>query len=57
MPKYKEKRMEPREEREFANLQAGQIDQNAKIDILALMTGTDFPQDDEPEMMGGMSDE
>ena len=57
MPKYKEKRMEPREEREFANLQAGQIDQNAKIDILALMTGTDFPQEDEPEMMGGMSDE
>ena len=56
MPKYLEKRMEPKEEREMENLKAGQIDQNAKIDILALMTGTEFPQDEDPEI-GGLNDE
>ena len=43
--------MSPRVGREFNNLKADKLVQDSKIDLLALITDTEFPED---EMAGGM---
>lgn len=54
--KYNEAEMSPQVGREFANLKADKLVQDSKIDLLALMTDTEFPED-EAEGMEGIEDE
>lgn len=55
--KYNEAEMSPKVGREFDNLKADKLVQDSKIDLLALMTDTEFPEDEMTEGMEGMGDE
>lgn len=55
--KYNEAEMSPKAGREFDNLKADKLVQDSKIDLLALMTGTEFPEDEMAEGMEGISNE
>lgn len=44
--KHTEAKMPPKEEREFANLKAANLEMESKLDLLSMMTGVDFPEDD-----------
>lgn len=55
--KYNEAEMSPKVGREFDNLKADKLVQDSKIDLLALMTDTEFPEDEMAEGMEGMGDE
>ncbi len=55
--KFNEAEMSPKVGREFDNLKADKLVQDSKIDLLALMTDTEFPEDEMAEGMEGMSGE
>lgn len=54
---YNEAEMSPQVGREFVNLKADKLAQDSKIDLLALMTDTEFPEDEGMEGMEGMEDD
>lgn len=47
--KYNEADMNPRAEREFHNLKATNLETESKLDWLSLMTGVEFPEDEEED--------
>ena len=55
--KFNEAEMLPKAGREFDNLKADKLVQDSKIDLLALMTDTEFPEDEMTEEMEGMGGE
>lgn len=55
--KFNEAEMSPRVGREFNNLKADKLVQDSKIDLLALVTDTEFPEDEMAKGMEGISNE
>ncbi len=47
--KHNKTTMPPKEERELMNLKAANLEMESKLDLISMMTGVDFPEDEEAE--------